>query len=126
MGQGSNPSMSYGAVRGLKEGKEDILQQSPPPESEQVVDGVADIPDGGYGWVICFTCFFCAIVVDGIPTGIFTSLYHFKLKTSKLIIRYKSGHTHRWTTSEFLFKMSFFISPNSACKATAFDKILYH
>ena len=26
-------------------------------------------PDGGYGWVICATCFFCAAVVDGIPTG---------------------------------------------------------
>ena len=72
--------MSYGAVRGPIEGKEDILQ-SPLPESEQVEDGVADIPDGGYGWVICFTCFFCAIVVDGIPTGIFTSVYHFRINT---------------------------------------------
>ena len=55
--------------KGTLEEKEDIL---PPESSQLVVDGVADIPDGGYGWVICFTCFFCAIVVDGIPTGIFT------------------------------------------------------
>ena len=26
-------------------------------------------PDGGYGWVICAACFFCAAVVDGIPTA---------------------------------------------------------
>ena len=85
MGQGSNPSMSYGAVRGPKEEKEDILQAPPPESSHLVVDGVAEFPDGGYGWVICFTCFFCAIVVDGIPTGIFTRSHHFRIKTSKFV-----------------------------------------
>ena len=81
MGQGSNPSMSYGAVP--KKEKEDILKAPPPESSQLVVDGVAEFPDGGYGWVICFTCFFCAIVVDGIPTGIFTRSHHFRIRTSK-------------------------------------------
>ena len=48
------------------------------------IDHLPGPPDGGWGWVICFACFACNFVLDGIA-------YSFGVMLESLVVYFESS-----------------------------------